>query len=84
MFGNFIGNAKSKLMGAMLEKQLAKLPVAQREMIKKAVTENPELFQKIAMEVQEKKKQGMSDQQAAMVVMPKYKDELAKVMQPKK
>jgi uncharacterized protein YneF (UPF0154 family) len=38
----------------LLERQMKDLPPEQRDMVIKAVQENPELFEKIAKEIQEK------------------------------
>ena len=72
------------LMKAMLKKQLKALPPEQQDMIIKAVEENPKLFEQIAKEIQEKIKNGVDKQNAAMSVMMSHQDELRKVMQPKK
>ena len=64
----------------MLKRQLKGVPEAEQERIIKLVSENPELFQKIGFEVQEKIKGGMDQMQATMLVMQKYKDELQKTM----
>ena len=42
----------------------------------KLVTENPELFQKIALEIQTKMKEGKDQMTASMEVMGKYQSEL--------
>lgn len=63
-----------------MEKQLKDVPADQREKILKVVSENPELFQKIALEVQEKTKDGKDQMAAMMEVMQKYEDELRKVI----
>jgi len=64
----------------MLEKQLAGIPTEERERLIKLVSENPELFQKIASEVQEKVKSGKDQMSAMMEVMGSHKDELASLM----
>jgi hypothetical protein len=46
----------------------------------KLVQNNPELFQKIALEVQEKMKQGKDQMGATMEVVKKYEDQLKNVM----
>lgn len=52
------------------------LPVDQREMLMQAVEKNPELFNKIAKEVEALKKQGKPEMYAALDVMKKYQKEL--------
>lgn len=52
------------------------LPADQREMLMQAVEKNPELFNKIAKEVEALKKQGKPEMYAALDVMKKYQKEL--------
>jgi len=73
MFKNF-------LMKKMLKKQMAGVPEDQQEKIIKVVSENPELFQKIALEAQEKMKTGKDQMTAMMEVMQAHQDELKGVM----
>ncbi|HEU4677533.1 MAG TPA: hypothetical protein VFS75_02335 [Candidatus Paceibacterota bacterium] len=72
--------AKSFLMKKMLERQLKNAPAAEREMIMTLMEKNPELFQKIATEMQAEIKAGKSQTAAAMKVMPKYQAELQKAL----
>ena len=75
MFKNF-------LMKKMLKGQLKKAGLAEKEQdrIIELVLKNPELFQKIGNEIQEKVRGGMNQQTATMRVMEKYKGELKDVM----
>ena len=57
------------------------LPKGQQEMLLKAVEQNPELFNKIAKEVDELKKQGKPEMYAALDVMKKYQKELQELFQ---
>jgi hypothetical protein len=82
MLGNLFKNLKNKALSALVEKQLKHLPKEQQEMLMKLITDNPELFQKIAGEVEELKKKGMNEMYAGMQVMKKYQSELAKLMAP--
>ena len=52
------------------------LPKEQQEMLMKAVEQNPDLFNKIAKEVDALKKQGKPQMYAALDVMKKYQKEL--------
>ncbi len=52
------------------------LPKEQAEMLEKAVEKNPELFTKIAKEIDELKKAGKPEMYAALDVMKKYQKEL--------
>ena len=65
MFKNF-------LMRKMLKSQLQDVPTDQQDEILKVVENNPELFQKIAKEAQEKIKDGKGQQSAMMEVMMEH------------
>ncbi|MEN9551697.1 MAG: hypothetical protein RI935_74 [Candidatus Parcubacteria bacterium] len=52
------------------------LPKEQAEMLQLAVEKNPELFAKIAKEIEALKKSGKPDMYAALDVMKKYQKEL--------
>ncbi len=71
---------KNFLMKKMLKSQLKGIPEAEQDRIITMVTENPELFEKIGKEVQEKVKGGMNQMEATKRVMDKYKSEIEKVM----
>ena len=71
MFQNFLLRKMLRTQG---------VPEAQIEMFIKMMEKNPELFKTIAMEVQEKVKGGMSQTDASMQVMEKYKEELKKLV----
>lgn len=70
MFQNF-------LLRKMLSSQ--GVPEAQIDMFIKMMEKNPELFKKIASEVQEKVKGGMGEREASVKVMEKYEAELKKL-----
>ena len=71
---------KEFLLRKMLAKQLAGVPQEQQEIIIKLVSENPEFFQQIAKEVQDKVASGKDQQAAMMEVMQKHQDEIQKLM----
>ncbi|MFA6397228.1 MAG: hypothetical protein WDK96_00050 [Candidatus Paceibacterota bacterium] len=73
MFKNF-------LIKKMLKSQLKGVPEEEQEKIIKIVTENPELFQKIGVEVQDKMKQGKDQIGAMTEVMQKYQDDLKGIL----
>lgn len=52
------------------------LPKDQQAMLQAAVEKNPELFSKIAKEIEVLKKQGKPEMYAALDVMKKYQKEL--------
>lgn len=56
------------------------VPEAQIEMFVAMMEKNPELFKTIALEVQEKVKGGMGEQDASIEVMKKYEQELKKLV----
>ncbi len=60
------------------------VPQEEQDKMMKLVQENPELFQKIALEVQEKMKQGKDQMGATMEVVQKYQDQLKNVIGEKK
>ena len=57
------------------------LPKDQQAMMLKAVEENPELFEKIAKEIDVLKKQGKPEMYASLDVMKKYQKELQALFQ---
>lgn len=67
-------------MKKMLKSQLKGIPEAEQDRIIDIVTKNPQLFEKIGKEVQEKVKGGMNQMEATKRVMDKYKSEIEKVM----
>ena len=71
---------KNFLMKKMLKSQLKGIPEAEQDRIIDIVTKNPQLFEKIGKEVQEKVKGGMNQMEATKRVMDKYKSEIEKVM----
>jgi hypothetical protein len=77
MFKNF-------LMKAVMKKQLAGLPKEQQDLIINMIEKNPDLFTKIAHDVQEKVKGGMGQQQAMMLVMKQNEGELKKLAEASK
>lgn len=71
MFKNFLLKKMLRLKG---------VPEAQIDMFVNMMEKDPELFQKIALEIQEKVKGGMSEMDAGMVVIKKYEAELKKLV----
>jgi hypothetical protein len=64
----------------LIASKLKDVPEAQREQIIALVSENPELFEKIGKEIQQKVKEGKSEMAASMEVMRKYQSEIQKAM----
>jgi hypothetical protein len=71
---------KNFLMKQLMKKQLASLPQDQQDMIITMIEKNPDFFMKIAHDIQEKVKGGMSQQQAMMLVMKQNEGELKGMM----
>jgi len=69
---------KDFLMKKMLKAR--GVPEDQIDLVLTLVEKNPELFQKIANEIQSKIKGGQDQMQASMEVMAKYKNEIQAVM----
>lgn len=59
-----------------MERQMKNLPKDQRDKMMSAIEKNPELFEKIAKETQQKIKEGKGQTAASMEVMRKYQNEL--------
>ncbi len=74
------GKAKNFMMRKLLERQLKDAPAEQREMILTMMEKDPQLFEKIALEMQAEMKGGKSQMSAAMKVMPKYQAQLQALM----
>lgn len=72
---------KDFLMRKMLERQLKNVPKDQQEQMIGMITKNPELFQKIGMEVKAKTDSGMDQMKATMEVMKNYEKELKALQQ---
>ncbi|MCX6755037.1 MAG: hypothetical protein NT068_00650 [Candidatus Nomurabacteria bacterium] len=68
---------KNILLKKMLKAQ--GVPEAQIDMVLKMMEKDPDLFKKIAEEVQAKIKSGMDQQTASMQVMQKYQEDLKKL-----
>ncbi len=68
---------KDFLMRKMIERQMKDVPKEDQEKMINMITKNPELFQKIAVEVKAKMDAGNTDQmKATMEVMKKYENDL--------
>ena len=71
MFNNFLLKKMLRTQG---------VPEAQIDMVITMMEKNPELFKKIAEEIQSLIKGGKDKQSASMEVMKKYEDELKKLV----
>ena len=64
----------------IIENQLGDVPAEQKEKIINAVSENPDFFSKLAEEIKKETDSGKDQISAIMSVMPKYEEELRKMM----
>jgi TRAP-type C4-dicarboxylate transport system substrate-binding protein len=71
---------KDFLTRKLLDRQLKNLPPEQQEIMKQAIMENPEFFEKIAKEIKQKQSQGKGEMGAAMEVMRQNQSQLQKIM----
>jgi hypothetical protein len=71
MFKNFLLKKMLRTQG---------VPEAQIDMVITMMEKDPELFKKIAEEIQAKIKGGMDQQSASMEVMKKYEEQLKKLV----
>ena len=72
---------KRLLLKKMLGKQLAGMPEEEQEKMLSMIEKNPELFQKMALEIQGKIKEGRDQMSATLEVSQKYQSELKRVME---
>jgi len=78
-----LGNLKNFAMRKLLERQLKDAPKEQKEMIMTLMEKNPDVFTKIAKEMQaELKVNGNNQTAAAMKILPKYQKEIMGAMTP--
>lgn len=70
---------KDFFLSQMLKRQLKKVPEGQRAVIEKMIKNNPIFFEKLAKEINEKKKAGMDETMATMLIMKKYQSEFQKL-----
>ncbi len=68
-------------MKTMLKRQLKNLPQAEQDRLITMIEKNPQLFTKIAQDIDKRVKGGMSQHEATMSVMKANQDELRKIMQ---
>lgn len=71
---------KNFLLKKMLKSKMKDVPESEQDKMIALIEKNPDLFQKIGMEVQQKMKEGKDQMAASMEVMQKYQDELKKIM----
>ncbi len=67
---------KDFFLKKMLSSQMKGIPQADQDKVLTMLQKNPELFQKIATEVQEEMKKGKNQMAATMEVVKKYESDL--------
>lgn len=72
--------AKQFMTRKLMEHQLKSAPPEQRELVMTMLEKDPELFERIAKEMQDELKKGGNQMAAAMKVLPKYQKELQMLM----
>jgi hypothetical protein len=76
-----MGFFKNLMMKHAIKSQMKGVPQAQQDMMMSAVEKNPQFFENIAKEIEQKVKEGKTKTAASMEVMRKHQDELRRLMQ---
>lgn len=77
------GKLKQFALKKVLASQMKDAPPEQQKMILEMIEKDPDLFEKIAKEMQDElKKNGNNQMGAAMKVLPKFQKEIMTVMSP--
>jgi len=77
------GKIKKFAIKKLVQSQMKNVPADQQQLIMELLEKNPELFEKIAKEMQDElKRNGNNQMQAAMKVLPKYQKEIMGAMSP--
>lgn len=80
---HMFGKIKNMALKKLLDSQMKDVPEDQKQMIMEMLEKDPQLFEKIAKEMQaELKVNGNNQMNAAMKVLPKYQQEIMRVMSP--
>ena len=66
-------------MKQAVKHQMKNVPEAQMNMVLGMIEKNPDLFEKIAKEIEAEVKKGTEQNAAALSVMNKYKNDLQKI-----
>jgi len=75
-----MGFFKNFVMKQAMKSQMKGVPQEQQDMMMSAIEKNPQFFEDIAKEIEQKIKEGKSKTAASMEVMRKHQDELRKLM----
>ena len=71
---------KDFLMKKMLASKMKGVPQEEQDKIFNMIEKNPDLFQKMGLEIQEEMKKGKDQMTASMEVAKKYESELKNIM----
>jgi hypothetical protein len=71
---------KSFFMKKLLASKMQGVPQAEQDKVFAMLEKNPELFQKIGLEVQDEMKKGVDQMTATMNIVKKYESELKGLM----
>jgi hypothetical protein len=71
---------KTFFMRKMLANQMKGVPQADQDKVFDMLEKNPDLFQKIGLEVQEEMKKGKDQMAATMEIVKKYETDLKKLI----
>jgi len=75
-----MGFFKNLLVKKMVQSKMKDVPKEEQDKMIALIEKNPEFFKKIAVEVQEKIKQGKDQMTATMEVMQSHQEELKQIM----
>ena len=75
-----MGFFKNMVAKQMLKAQMKGVPQEQQDRILAALDKDPEFFENIAKEIEQKIKEGKDKTSASMEVMRKHQDELRRLM----
>ncbi len=67
-----------------IKKQLKSLPDSQKKIFETLFEENPGLFEKISMEIRDRKKRGQDELLASASVMKQYEGKIREILMRKK
>ncbi len=77
------GKLKNMAIRKLVQSQMKNVPIEQQQMIIELLEKKPELFEKIAKEIQaELATNGNNQMAAAMKVLPRYQKEILEIMSP--
>lgn len=75
-----MGFFKNFIMKQAIKSQMKGIPQQQQDLILEAIDKNPDFFENMAKEIEQKIKEGKSQTAASMEVMRKHQDELRKML----